>query len=296
MNKTEYIDLLNKVAGNELSSFNETTSECFIRIFLHMIKAVMLIIFLLIISVFILFIFNNEYFNYVVKTSNYLANSVMPFSIILAICSIRHKNGKTISVHKWIYKNHVKKYYKKKVQSNYISTKQFDLIKELIEGYSFDKDLNKINFNDILVFNILKKIKADNILHVVKLGNFNDENSDNENIDIDIDIDNDIDGKIQTLKSFWKNLRFITYWREVIENNKENYQKYESNLYSVNNILFFVYENKQIDDVIDDIKNILKEVSDQSEANVKIEAIFRKMNLNNNLVIKDDVIKVRKKI
>lgn len=290
MNKTEYIDLLNNVAGNELSSFNETTLECFIRIFLHMMKAVMLIIFLLIISVFILFIFNNEYFNYVVKTSNYLANIVMPFSVILAICSIRHKNGKTISVHKWIYKNHVKKIYKKKVQSNYISTKQFDLIKELIEGYSFDKDLNKINFNDILVFNILKKIKADNILHVVKLGNLNDKNSDNENID------NYIDGEIQTLKSFWKKHRFITYWREVIENNKDNYQKYESNLYSVNNNLYFVYENKQIDDVIDDIKNILKEVSDQSEAKVKIEAIFRKMNLNNNLVIKDDVIKVRKKI
>lgn len=285
MDKNEYIELLNNVSGNELSSFNETTSECFIRIFLHMMKAVMLIILLLVISVFILFIFNNEYFNYVVKTINYLANIVMPFSIILAICSIRHKNGKTISFHKWIYKNHVKKYFKKKVQSNYISTNQFDLIKELIEGYSFDKDLNEINFNDILVFNILKKIKDDGVLHVVKLGKINDKN-----------IDIDIEGKIQTLKSFWKKHRFITYWREVIENNKDNYQKYESNLYSVNNNLYFVYENKQIDDVIDDIKNILKDVIDQSEAKVKIEAIFRKMNLNNNLVIKDDVIKVRKKI
>ena len=283
MDKNEYIELLNNVSGNELSSFNETTSECFIRIFLHMMKAVMLIILLLVISVFILFIFNNEYFNYVVKTINYLANIVMPFSIILAICSIRHKNGKTISFHKWIYKNHVKKYFKKKVQSNYISTNQFDLIKELIEGYSFDKDLNEINFNDILVLNILKKIKDDGVLHVVKLGKINDKNI-------------DIEGKIQTLKSFWKKHRFITYWREVIENNKDNYQKYESNLYSVNNNLYFVYENKQIDDVIDDIKNILKDVIDQSEAKVKIEEIFRKMNLNNNLVIKDDVIKVRKKI
>ena len=283
MDKNEYIELLNNVSGNELSSFNETTSECFIRIFLHMMKAVMLIILLLVISVFILFIFNNEYFNYVVKTINYLANIVMPFSIILAICSIRHKNGKNISFHKWIYKNHVKKYFKKKVQSNYISTNQFDLIKELIEGYSFDKDLNEINFNDILVLNILKKIKDDGVLHVVKLGKINDKNI-------------DIEGKIQTLKSFWKKHRFITYWREVIENNKDNYQKYESNLYSVNNNLYFVYENKQIDDVIDDIKNILKDVIDQSEAKVKIEEIFRKMNLNNNLVIKDDVIKVRKKI
>lgn len=282
MIKDNYLDLLSKIEEFNIKGFNDTTSDFFIKFFLKLTVGVMIFLALLMVCLIGLLFFNTEYSQSVLRGFNYTSQFFLPVSIGFAIVSIRNKNGKSIWIHKWLYKKYILNFLNKQKKNGYISSEQFNVSKEIIENYPFDESLNNISFSEILIFNILKKIKDEKICNVSHLGDFEKR---------DYVLNN-----MKNILKFWKTKRFIAYWNACIYQNNKKYDKYKAELYVVDDSVFLVYENDKLNDVIKDIKNILATTSDSKNAKEQMSVILRKMELETNLTEKEDIPRVRKKI
>lgn len=283
MNKENYMDLALKLDSSTIVSFNEKTSDAFIYLFFKMIYCVVIVLFILIVATFGLFFANSELLKIVTKISGYMANSVLPFSFAITTISLMHKRGKQVKLHKWIYKIYMRNLIKMQFKSGYYNKDEYEKLITYINKYDFKVETNKISFNEVLVSNVLEEMKSNGFFNVKKLGSYKPKSADEDVVS----------GK--WINQAWNRKKLLTYWKRAIDKNVE-YSKYKAFLFNVGDDSYFVYENNEINEVIEKIKSIIHSVEMGDYVN-EIGLLIRQMNLASTLSVKDDEqIKVRKKV
>lgn len=284
MNKEGYIELALKTEACEIISFNDKTANVFMYMLFKMMYCVLIVLAMLIVGAFGLFFANSELLKIITKMSGYMANSVLPFSIAITTISIMHKRGKQIFFHKWLYKVYMRKLMKEKYKSGYYSKDEYEEIVKYINQYNFSVENNKLKFSEFLIFKIIKDIEQNGYLNVRKLGSYKPDNVEEH------------DGLIGWINQVWNKKRLITYWKQAIDKNINEYSKYNAYLFNVGYDSYFIYENDQINNEIETIKSMVH--SHNGNDYVKeIELLIRQMSLSSTLSIKkDDEVRVRKKV
>lgn len=282
MTKQNYLDLLLKIISIKKESFNDITSNAMMKFFTKFMFAVMFGLVVMFIAIIAMLFFPDENIEVFANGFNIVLRLSLLALIPVVIASIYHRQKNTLKIHKWFVKNYIKNWIKYCVKKNLFTKDEGKLLLGFLKEHEIKNETNDIKFSELLAHQLLEKINKDNIFNVQKLGVFRKGSDNNQNITGDY------------INDFWYQKRMEVYWDSVLESNS-NYNMYKAYVINIGRNLFWVYENNQLTEKLDEMKNILHNEKDD-KAKVTINNLIRDLYLRNTMVEKDDILRVKKKL
>lgn len=282
MTKQNYLDLLLKIVSIKKESFNDITSNVMMKFFSKFMFAVMFGLVVMFIAIIAMLFFPDENIEVFVNRFNIVLRLSLLALIPVVIASIYHRQKNTLKIHKWFVKNYIKNWIKYCVKKKIFTKDEGKLLLEFLKEHEIKNETNDIKFSELLAHHLLEKINKDNIFNVQKLGVFRKSSDNNQNFTGDY------------INDFWYKKRMEVYWDSVLESNS-NYDMYKAYVINIGRNLFWVYENNQLTEKLDEMKNILHNEKDD-KAKVTINNLIRDLYLRNTMVEKDDIFRVKKKL